>query len=82
MKPFNYKLLYIQLFINCFVDAIVNFIHPSNSPTYNVIEGNGVVQLILNLTNPLSRDISVQVISADGSATSKSNVIHTYTCTP
>ena len=63
-----------------FTDAIVNFIHPSNSTTYNVIEGNGVVQLMLNLTNPLSNDINVQVISTDGLATGKSKMtyIHTY----
>ena len=36
---------------------------------YNVDEDNGPAQLVLVLSNPSSSDITVQVVTEDGSAT-------------
>ena len=40
-----------------------------NQSMYNVDEDTGPAQLILVLSNPSSSDITVQVITEDGSAT-------------
>ena len=40
-----------------------------NQSMYNVGEDDGPARLILVLSNPLSSDITVQVITEDGSAT-------------
>ena len=40
-----------------------------NQSMYNVDEDDGPAQLILVLSNPSSSDITVQVITEDGSAT-------------
>ena len=40
-----------------------------NQSMYNVDEDAGAAQLVLVLTNPSSSDITVQVITEDGSAT-------------
>ena len=42
-----------------------------NQSMYNVDEDNGPAQLVLVLSNPSSSDITVQVITEDGSATGK-----------
>ena len=42
-----------------------------NQSMYNVEEDDGPAQLILVLSNPSSSDITVQVITEDGSATGK-----------
>ena len=42
-----------------------------NQSMYNVDEDDGPAQLILVLSNPSSSDITVQVITEDGSATGK-----------
>ena len=40
-------------------------------PIYSVDEDDGPAQPALTLSNPLSRDITVQVLNTDGSATGK-----------
>ena len=40
-----------------------------NQSMYNVDEDNGPAQLVLVLSNPSSSDITVQVVTEDGSAT-------------
>ena len=40
-----------------------------NQSVYNVDEDTGPAQLILVLSNPSSSDITVQVVTEDGSAT-------------
>ena len=40
-----------------------------NQSMYNVDEDDGLAQLILVLSNPSSSDITVQVVTEDGSAT-------------
>ena len=70
MQLFISMLHYYEYYFIC-VDATVSFSHP----TYDVNEGNGLVQLILTLTNPSSSVINLQVLNTDGSATGKSIII-------
>ena len=42
-----------------------------NQPTYSVNESDGMVQLVLLLSNQSTTDITVQVIDSDNSAMSK-----------
>ena len=51
-----------------FVDIVVNF----EEFTYSVDEDNGTVELVLLLSDSLSTDVTIQVVTTDGSATGES----------
>ena len=63
------KYVYISL------DTSVKF----NQSAYSVNEGNEVLQIVLVLSNPSSTDITVEVLSTDGSATGKQRSIDSET---
>ena len=50
-----------------FAVAAVNFANQ----VYDIVEGTGLVQLMLTLSNPSSYGNTIRVLSADGSATGK-----------
>ena len=51
-----------------FVDIVVNF----EELTYSVDEDDGTVELVLLLSDSLSTDVTIQVVTTDGSATGES----------
>ena len=48
-----------------FIDIVVNF----EELTYYVNEDNGTVEVVLLLSDSLSTDVTIQVLTTDGSAT-------------
>ena len=68
-------LVYMILVMNWSVYRLVCDLSFSQ-PTYNIVEGAGPALVALNLSNPLSFDITVQVTDSEGSATSEwSNIM-------
>ena len=66
-------ILYIEFFyiFNIqLLDITVNF----EQITYNVAEANGLVNPVLVLSNPSSTNITVEILSTEGSATGKYSV--------
>ena len=64
----------VQVFKKYFTLYIVATLDFDQS-VYSVDEDNGVVQVILLLSNPSSSDITVQVFTTDGSATGNLTLI-------
>jgi len=57
-----------------YVHACVNFVAPTVSfskSNYGVNENDGVVELILVLSNPLSSDVTIRITTFDREATGK-----------
>ena len=60
-----------------FAVAAVNFANQ----VYDIVEGTGLVQLMLTLSNPSSYNNTIRVLNADGSATGKLLASHMlYMC--
>ena len=59
-----------------FVVAAVNFANQ----VYDIVEGSDLVQLILTLSNPSSYNITIQVLTTEGSATGRILTYILYKC--
>ena len=63
-----YYVANVQLYLLLLILApTVNF----DQSTYGIDEDKGSVQLLLELSNPSTTDITIRVFSSDGSATGK-----------
>ena len=49
------------------LDTTINF----EEPAYSIDEYDGAIHPVLTLSNPVSKDITVKIISTDGSADGK-----------
>ena len=65
-----------ELFIQIF--PILAVVLRFTQTTYNIIEGDALVQLMLTLSRPLSTDLTLQVLNSDLSATGKYRMVQTF----
>ena len=65
-----------ELFIQIFPILAVVLRFPQT--TYNISEGDALVQLMLTLSRPLSTGLRLQVLNSDLSATGKYRMVQTF----